>query len=175
MSSHHSDQMSQTQVSWVALWGCSLNVFVIVLVFVFVIVILLVRSPHMIRCFKDHKSLELLSNVFVFVFLLVRSCLLITLKNVSKVTRLWDCSLVTWIIVVISSQIFAVFPKPKIQLPKIKLITSPLLWNMFWHLGVISANQKSNLLQRPFSRIVLWISYRGKWPDVLYNMVVSYA
>ena len=65
MSPHHSDQMSQrSQVSGVALWRCSLNVFVIVIVFVFVfvfvIVFLLVRSRSLItliKCVKGHKSL----------------------------------------------------------------------------------------------------------------------
>ena len=53
--SHHSDQMSQrSEVSKIALWRCSLNVFVFVTVFVFVFV-----------------------SVFVVVFLVVRSCFLI--------------------------------------------------------------------------------------------------
>ena len=50
ISPHHSDQMSQrTQVSRIALWRCSLNVFVIVFVFVFFIVIVCfgqVMCPH---------------------------------------------------------------------------------------------------------------------------------
>ena len=68
MSPHHSDQMSQgSQVSWVALWRFSQNVFVIVIVFVVVIVIdfLLVRSClliTLIRCVKGHKSLGKLSG-----------------------------------------------------------------------------------------------------------------
>merc|ERR1711956_129384 len=67
MSPHHSDQMSQrSQVSRVALWRCSLNVFVFVIVivfvfvFVFVIVFFLVRSClliTLIKCLKGHKSL----------------------------------------------------------------------------------------------------------------------
>ena len=64
MSSHHSDQMSQrSQVSRTALWGCSLNVFVIVFLFVFVFVIFLVMSCLFItlnKCLKGHKSLGLL-------------------------------------------------------------------------------------------------------------------
>ena len=45
MFPHHSDQMSQRwKVSKIALWRCSLNVFVIVFVFVFVFVFLLVMS-----------------------------------------------------------------------------------------------------------------------------------
>ena len=46
MFPHHSDQMSQwLKVPKIALWRCSLNVFVIVIVFVFVfVVVLLVRS-----------------------------------------------------------------------------------------------------------------------------------
>ena len=66
MSPHHSDQMSQrSQVSRVALWRCSLNVFVffIVFVFVFVFVFLLVRSCPLItviKCLKGQKSLGLL-------------------------------------------------------------------------------------------------------------------
>ena len=49
MFSHHSDYMSQrSKLSKIALWRCSLNVFVIVFVFVFVVVFfLLVRS-----CFR---------------------------------------------------------------------------------------------------------------------------
>ena len=67
MSSHHYDQMSQrSQVSRVALWRCSLNVFVFVIVivfvfvFAFVIVFLLVMSCPLItliKCLKGHKSL----------------------------------------------------------------------------------------------------------------------
>ena len=65
MSPHHFDQMSQrSQVSRIALWRCSLNVFVFVIVFVFVfvfvIVFLLVRSClliTLIKCLKGHKSL----------------------------------------------------------------------------------------------------------------------
>ena len=64
MSPHHSDHMSQrSQVSKIALWRCSLNVFVIVIVivivFVFVIVFLLVRSCPLItliKCLKVPKS-----------------------------------------------------------------------------------------------------------------------
>ena len=57
MFPHHSDQMSQSsKVSNIALWRCSLNVYVIVFVIVIVIVV-----------------------VFVVVFLLVRSCFLIAL------------------------------------------------------------------------------------------------
>ena len=62
MPPHNSDQMSQrSNVSGIALLGCSLNVFVIVIVFVIVTVF-----------------------VFVIVFLLVRSCLLITLVKCLK-------------------------------------------------------------------------------------------
>ena len=53
MSPHHSDQMSQrSKVSRIALWRCSLNVFVSVIVFVFVFVPVIVfffgqfMSPH---------------------------------------------------------------------------------------------------------------------------------
>ena len=54
MSPHHSDQMSQrSQVSRIALWWSSLNVFVSVIVFVFVIVFVI---------------------VFVFVFVIVLFC-----------------------------------------------------------------------------------------------------
>ena len=70
MSSHHSDQMSRrSQVSRVAIWMCSQNVFVfvivIVIVFVFVFVIFLVRSwtlITLIKCLKGHKSLGSLSE-----------------------------------------------------------------------------------------------------------------
>ena len=65
MSPHHSDQMSQrSQVSRIAPWRYSLNVFVFVtvfvFVFVFVIVFLFVRSClliTLIKCLKGHKSL----------------------------------------------------------------------------------------------------------------------
>ena len=61
MFCYHSDQMSQrSKVSKIALWRCSLNVFVIVFVIVF---------------------------VFAVVFLLVRSCFLITLIKCLNVTR----------------------------------------------------------------------------------------
>ena len=92
MFSHHSDQMSQrSKVSKIALWRCSLNVFVIVFVFVFVIVFLLVRS-----CFFHHSDqmsqrstvskidvivfviVFVFVFVFVVVFLLVRSCFSMT-------------------------------------------------------------------------------------------------
>ena len=69
VSSDHSNQMSQrSQVSRIALWGCSLNVFVIVYVFVivFVLVFLLVRSCFLItliKCLKGRKSLGSLCNV----------------------------------------------------------------------------------------------------------------
>ena len=65
MCPHHSDQMSQRpQVSRIALWRCSLNVFVFVIVFVFVFVFVIVffwvRSCPLItliKCLKGHKSL----------------------------------------------------------------------------------------------------------------------
>ena len=65
MSPHHSGQMSQrSQVSRIALWWSSLNVFVFVIVFVsvfvFVIVFFWVMSClliTLINCLKGHKSL----------------------------------------------------------------------------------------------------------------------
>ena len=68
MSPHHSNQMSQrSQVSRIAPWRCSLNVFVFVIVFVFVfvfvIVFFLVGScllVTLITCLKGHKSLRVL-------------------------------------------------------------------------------------------------------------------
>ena len=68
MSPHHSGQMSQRlQVSRIALWRCSLNVFVFVIVFVFAFVFVigffLVRSCPLItliKCLKGQKSLGLL-------------------------------------------------------------------------------------------------------------------
>ena len=70
MFCYHSDQMSQrSKVSKIALWRCSLNVFVIVFVivfvfvFVFVVVFLLVRSCFLItliKCLKGQKSQRLL-------------------------------------------------------------------------------------------------------------------
>ena len=65
MFSHHSDEMSQrSKVSEIALWRCSLNLFVIFIVFVFVF-------------------------VFVVVFLLVRSCFLMTPIRSARSGRLW--------------------------------------------------------------------------------------
>ena len=68
MFSHRSDQMSQRpKVSKIALWRCSLNVFVIVIVFlfvfVFVVIFLLVRSRFLIaliKCLKGQKPQRLL-------------------------------------------------------------------------------------------------------------------
>ena len=61
MSPHHSDQMSQmSQYSRIALWWCSLYVYVFV---GFVLVIFLSRSCLpivVIKCIKGHKSLGLL-------------------------------------------------------------------------------------------------------------------
>ena len=71
MPPHHSDQMSQrSQVSRVALWRCSLNVFVfvIVFVFVFVIVFLLVRSCliiTLIKCLKGHSLLLAVRRTYI--------------------------------------------------------------------------------------------------------------
>ena len=104
MSPHHSDQMYQSsQVSRVALWSCSLNVFVFVIVFVFVFVIVFfgqVKSPHhsdqtsqrsqgskvaLWRCSLNvFVFVIVFVFVFVIVFLLVRSSLLITLINCLK-------------------------------------------------------------------------------------------
>ena len=62
MFCYHSDKMSQkSKVSKIALWRCSLNVFVIVfvIVFVFAVVFLLVRSCFLItliKCLKGQKS-----------------------------------------------------------------------------------------------------------------------
>ena len=76
MSPHHSDQMSQrSKVSRIALWRCSPNVFVSVIVFVFVF-------------------------VFVIVFFLVSSCLLITpikcLKGHKSLRSLFVCQSVKY-------------------------------------------------------------------------------
>ena len=64
ISHPHPDQMShRSQVSRVALWWCSQNVFVIVFAFVFVIIFLLVRSClliTLIKCLKGNESLGLL-------------------------------------------------------------------------------------------------------------------
>ena len=77
MSPHHSDQMSQrSQVSRIALWWSSLNVFVSVIVFVFVfvfvIVFFLVRSClliSLIKCLKGHKSLGSLFEGALYMYL----------------------------------------------------------------------------------------------------------
>ena len=69
MSPHHSDQMYiRSQVSRMALWRCSLNVFVFVIIFVFVFVF----------------------GIVFFWSVRVSSSLW---SNVSKVTSLWDRSL----------------------------------------------------------------------------------
>ena len=55
--SHHSDQLSQrSQVSMVALWGCSLNVFV------FIIVFLLVRSLREWVCHLQRWQLLIVAS-----------------------------------------------------------------------------------------------------------------
>ena len=99
MSPHHSDQMSQrSQVSRIAHWRCSLNVFVFVIVFVFVFLFAIVffgqvMSPHhsdqmsqrsqvsrVTLCMSKVKILSYLSTVF--------TCLIffdIVLKN--RLTR----------------------------------------------------------------------------------------
>ena len=110
---HHPDRISQrSQVSSVALWRCSLNVFVfvivIVFVFVFVIVFLLVRScplTNLIKYLNGHKARSL--TVFPKCIYLCH-CLCICLchclfwsvhvfsslwSDVSKVTSLWGRSL----------------------------------------------------------------------------------
>ena len=72
MFSHHSDEMSQrSKVSEIALWRCSLNVFIIFIAIVFVSVFVFVF---------------LFVFVFVVVFLLVRSCFLMT---PIRFARLW--------------------------------------------------------------------------------------
>ena len=107
-SPYYSDQMSKrSQVSRIALWKSSLNVFVFVIVFVFVfvfvIVVFLARSSlliTLIKCLNCHKSLGSLSErvpelylsfslylslyLSLSLFFLVRSCLLITLIKCLK-------------------------------------------------------------------------------------------
>jgi len=74
-SPHHSDKMSQrSQGSKVALWRCSLNVFVFVFVIVFVFVF-----------------------VFVIVFFWSGQVSSSLWSNVSKVTRLWGRSLTVFL------------------------------------------------------------------------------
>ena len=73
MSLHHSDQKSQrSQVSRGALWGCFLNVFVIVFVFVigfaFAIVFLMVRSCLFITLIKSLKGDKSSEALFEGVF-----------------------------------------------------------------------------------------------------------
>ena len=83
MSPHHSDQMSQSsQYSRIALWWCSLYVYVFV---GFVLVFFLSRSCLpivVIKCLKGHKSLGLL---FEGVLLMHLSSLLYL--SLWKVTR----------------------------------------------------------------------------------------
>ena len=65
MFSHQSDQMPQrSKVSKIALWKCSLNVFVIKTIFVFVFVVVVLGRVvgscfliTLIKCFKGHKCL----------------------------------------------------------------------------------------------------------------------
>ena len=74
MSPHHSDQMSQrSQVSRIALWRCSLNVFVFVIVFVFVFVFVFV----IVFFWSGHVSSSLWSHV-------------------SRVTSFSECSMVVF-------------------------------------------------------------------------------
>ena len=73
MSPHYSDQMYQrSQVSGVALGRCSLNAFVVVIVFVFVfvfgVIFLLVRSCPLITLIKCHKGHKSLGSLSVGVF-----------------------------------------------------------------------------------------------------------
>ena len=97
--SSHSIRVSQSsQVSWIALWGCSLNVFVIDFAFVFVFLLIssclqitsnvTSMSPHLFDQISQRSQgfwryLGSLNDgvffVFVSVFLLVRVCLLISL------------------------------------------------------------------------------------------------
>ena len=77
-----------SQVTRIALWRCSLNVFVFVIVFVFVfvfvIVFFLVRSClliTLIKCLKGHKSIRLL-----FVCQLVKYCDWVSQSVSDKVT-----------------------------------------------------------------------------------------
>ena len=95
MYPHHADQMSQrSQVSRIALWWSSLNVFVFVIVFVFIFAFVnfLVKSClliTLIKCRTGQKFLGLLLEgilkmSLLFVNFLVMSCLLITLTNCLK-------------------------------------------------------------------------------------------
>ena len=105
MSHNHSDHMSQrSKVSKIALWMCSLNVFVFFIVFFFVFVFSFffghVMSPHhsdqisrrsqvsRIALWRCSLNAFVCVIVFVFVFVIVffwvRSCLLITLIKCLK-------------------------------------------------------------------------------------------
>ena len=100
MLSYHSDQMSQRpNVSMVALWWCSLNVFGFVFVFLF-----LVRSCFLITLSKCHNSQKLLLKVFSkyichchchwllslsLYFLLDRPCFPITLTAKNRRQNIW--------------------------------------------------------------------------------------
>ena len=80
--------VSRPKISKIALWRCSLNVFVIVIVFVFVfvfvVVFLLARSCFLItliKCLKGQKSqrnLSLSLSLSLHLSLLVRSCFFMT-------------------------------------------------------------------------------------------------
>ena len=114
MFSHRPDQMSQrSKVSKIALWRCSLNVFVIVFVFVFVFAFVFLghaMSSHhsdqmsqlsqvsKIALWRCSLNVFVIVIVFVFVFVfvvvfLVRSCFFHHWSNASKVKSLKDRSL----------------------------------------------------------------------------------
>ena len=66
MSPHHSNQMSpRSQVYRIALWRCSLNVIVFLFVFYIVFVFLLVRSCFLITLIKCLKGHRSLGSLFV--------------------------------------------------------------------------------------------------------------
>ena len=88
MSPHHSDQMSQrSQVSRIALWWCSLNVFVFVISLSLYLSLSQVSRIALWRCSLNvfvFVIVFVFVYVFVIVFFLVRSCLLITLIKCLK-------------------------------------------------------------------------------------------
>ena len=110
MSPHQSDQISQkSQVSWITIWICSLNVFVFVFVFIFFIVffcgqvIFHHHYDHMSQKSELYRITLWMSSLNVFVFVIVSVFVFIFVivfilsghlpwslwLYVSKVTNLW--------------------------------------------------------------------------------------
>ena len=107
LSPYHSDQMSQrSQVSRIALWWSSLNVFVFVIVFVFVFVSFFgqVMSPHYSDQMSQRSQVSQIplwwSSLNVFVFVIVFVFVFVTFFWSGHVFILHNRigSLITWLL-----------------------------------------------------------------------------